>query len=133
MGMDHRWGRRQPTDLEVRFAAAAEASGTGRVLNISLTGAYLETQVPLNLLSVVYLESSGSAMGARQQRRIAASVVRQDARGVGLEWCENSTESTSVSARLAILAGTDIHEIRLTIRYKSSALGDSGRVSPNSS
>jgi hypothetical protein len=103
MGMDHRWGRRQPTDVAVRFVAKAGMTGTGRVLNISLTGAYLETRVPLRLLSLVYLEPETSLSGDDTRRRIAASVVRRDALGVGLEWCEFSTGATDLSARLAIL------------------------------
>jgi hypothetical protein len=103
VGMDHRWGRRQPTDVAVRFVAKAGMTGTGRVLNISLTGAYLETRVPLRLLSLVYLEPDTLASGDDIRRCIAASVVRRDALGVGLEWCDFSIGATNLSARLAIL------------------------------
>jgi hypothetical protein len=101
MGMDHRWGRRQPTDVAVQFVTKPGTTGTGRVLNISLTGAYLETQVPLRLHSLVYLEPAVPAPAADHRRRVAASVVRRDALGVGLEWCEPTTEKANVSARLA--------------------------------
>jgi hypothetical protein len=107
MGMDHRWGRRQPTDLAVRFVAKAGVSGTGRVLNISLTGAYLETRVALRLLSLVYLEPDSSVSGDAPRGCTAASVVRRDALGVGLEWCDFSTTATNLSARLAVLTGSD--------------------------
>ena len=113
MGMDHRWGRRQATDLPVRFVAKAGTTGTGRVLNISLTGAYLETEVPLRLLSLVYLEPDVSGSGDGTRRCIAASVVRRDALGAGLEWCDFSTEATNLSARLAVLTGSDGGKSRL--------------------
>jgi hypothetical protein len=99
MRMDHRWGRRQPTDIAVRFVAKPGTTETGRVLNISLTGAYLETQVPLRLLSVVYLEPATPTADAGGSGGIAASVVRRDALGVGLEWCECPTGTVNVCAR----------------------------------
>jgi hypothetical protein len=82
--MEHRWGRRQATDIDVDITAHA-ASGTGRILNISSTGAYLETSVKLRLCSLVYLERADCALGAP---RTAAIVVRRTSVGVGLEWCE---------------------------------------------
>jgi hypothetical protein len=86
--MEHRWGRRESTDVTVEFLARSGTVGSGRVLNISSTGAYLQTTVSLPLNSLVYLEPSATMPVVGDIRRIAASVVRQDARGVGLEWCE---------------------------------------------
>jgi hypothetical protein len=88
MGMEHRWGRRESTDVTVQFLARSGTVGSGRVLNISSTGAYLQTTVSLPLNSLVYLEPTAPMPVVGDIRRIAASVVRQDARGVGLEWCE---------------------------------------------
>jgi hypothetical protein len=89
MGMEHRWGRRQSTDVTVEFLPRSGEVGSGRVLNISSTGAYLQTAVSLPLNSLVYLESAAPLPVVGNSRRIAACVVRQDARGVGLEWCES--------------------------------------------
>ena len=109
--MEHRWGRRQPTDLAVYVIG--ELLGTaaaGRVLNISLTGAYVETTAPLRVHALVYLESRSAASAAGGGRRNAASIVRRDASGVGLEWCECASERPSVEARISILAGAGIDE-----------------------
>jgi hypothetical protein len=103
--MEHRWGRRQSTDLMVRFFASSGSTGIGRVLNISSTGAFLATTARLRPLSLVYLEPAGATFWENRSRRIAASVVRQDASGVGLEWCEAAAESTKVVTRLTSLAG----------------------------
>jgi hypothetical protein len=103
--MEHRWGRRQSTNLMVRFFAASGATGIGRVMNISSTGAFLATTERLRPLSLVYLEPAAATFWEMQSRRIAASVVRQDASGVGLEWCEAAAEMTSVVTRLISLAG----------------------------
>jgi hypothetical protein len=83
--MEHRWGRRQATDIDVHFWAPA-TSGTGRILNVSSTGAYLETSVKLRVCSLVHLEPADTAPPGAA--RTAAIVVRRTPAGVGLEWCE---------------------------------------------
>jgi hypothetical protein len=101
MRMEHRWGKREPTDVAVNFVVYG-TTGTGRVLNVSLTGAYLETSIPPRLLSVVYLQRARPASAAAE--RIAATVVRRDPWGVGLEWCESETETRRGHARLVFLS-----------------------------
>lgn len=103
--MEHRWGRRQSTNLFVRFFVSSGTTGIGRVLNISSTGAFLATTANLRPLSLVYLEPAGATFWEIQSRRIAASVVRQDTGGVGLEWSEAAAETTKVVTRLSSLAG----------------------------
>jgi hypothetical protein len=105
--MEHRWGRRQPTDVKVRVAST-DKIGTGRILNISMTGAFMATKMPLRLLSVVYVASSSS----RRVRTsgMAAFVVRHDDAGVGLEWCEALQDGLSVVARLALLTNSAARE-----------------------
>jgi hypothetical protein len=104
--MEHRWGRRQSSDLMVRFYIRSGTTGIGRLLNISSTGAYMATTAHLRPFSLVYLEPAAASFWEIQSRRIAASVVREDAGGVGLEWCESAAEATKVSARLTALAGS---------------------------
>jgi hypothetical protein len=115
MGMEHRWGRREPTDVAVNFVLYG-TTGTGRVLNVSLTGAYLETSIPPRLLSVVYLQLVGAAAADGEAQRIAASVVRRDPWGVGLEWCESEGVLRRGHARLLILSG-----VAAEFRMNSSA------------
>jgi hypothetical protein len=104
--MEHRWGRRESTDIMVRFYARSGTTGIGRLLNISSTGAYMATTAHLRPFSLVYLEPAAASFWEIESRRIAASVVREDAGGVGLEWCESAAETTKVSARLTALAGS---------------------------
>ena len=75
--------------------------GFGRVTNVSATGAFLETQFPLRLLSMLYLQPTDLLPADGASARIAATVVRHCAAGVGLEWCEFGAEATRVYARLA--------------------------------
>jgi hypothetical protein len=97
--MEHRWGTRKSTDVAVRFVAMPATMGIGRVVNISLTGAFMETQVMLRLLSLVYLQPFGQVRDGDQKNRLVASVVRQTSLGVGLEWCD-STASARAYAQL---------------------------------
>jgi hypothetical protein len=110
VGMEHRWGQREATDVAVYFVANSGTAGTGRVLDVSLTGAYLETLVPLRLLSVIYLQLDATALTPGNPQCIAAKVVRSDARGVGLEWYESTAEMAKGQARLAILARDAVNE-----------------------
>jgi len=75
--------------------------GTGFMTNISPTGAFMETQFPLRPLSVIYLEPTDPPLADGVTGRIAATVVRHDTTGVGLEWCEFAAETTKVYAWLS--------------------------------
>jgi hypothetical protein len=99
--MEHRWGKRQSTDVRVRFVSHAKI-GTGCLSNVSVTGAFMKTKVHLRLLSVLNLSIVSHSRKARGNG-VAAFVVRRDSAGVGLEWCEGG--QTSTEARLALLSG----------------------------
>jgi hypothetical protein len=95
--MDKRRGRRDNTDVAVRFVAVPATIGTGRVTNISLTGAFMETKCKLPLRCVIYIEGldSGKERGKPgAAKRLAAKVVRRCSAGVGLEWCAQQSYST---------------------------------------
>ncbi len=86
--MEHRWGCRISTDFAVRLVALPATIGTGRMLNVSQTGAFVQTSVACPVLSVVYVELVASPATAFGLSRIAACLVRRSAGGVGLEWCD---------------------------------------------
>jgi hypothetical protein len=99
--MEHHRGQRHLTDVTVQFLTRPATIGIGRVLNVSSTGAFMETQTPLPLLSLVYLQPTDQLPGDGIGGRIAATVVRCSANGVGLEWCEFGADATRAYARLA--------------------------------
>jgi hypothetical protein len=103
----------------VRFFAMSGMTGVGRLLNISSSGAFLATTARLRLLSLVYLEPAAAPFWEIPSRRIAASVVRQDSIGVGLEWCEAAAETTNVASRVTSLAGGIAIEERSPFREHS--------------
>jgi hypothetical protein len=127
--MEHHRRERRSTSVRVLIFTRPAASGIGRVLNISSSGAYMETQLPLRLLSLIYLEPSDQSSAHGTSGRIAATVVRRDTIGVGLEWCEFAAEATEVYARLA--AGpNDFHDAaQLPLLAMADALPSSRSLS----
>jgi len=113
--MEHRWGRRQATNLPVQFFAGPATIGIGRVVNISATGAFMETSLPLRPHCIVTLGPIGAPVGERTSNSVAASVVRQNALGVGLEWCESEPGSKNLENRLTAL-GSALHEAAPLLR-----------------
>jgi hypothetical protein len=93
LSLDHRWGRRKATDAAVRFVALPATFGLGRVTNVSVTGAFLETRADLPLATQVHLESIDPTAQSPRQRLIA-HVVRRTRQGVGLEWEECASNAT---------------------------------------
>ena len=102
---EQRVERRLDTDVGVRFVALPATIGSGRITNISLTGAFMETASKLRLLSVVYIEGLSSDKERDRHsaaKRLSATVVRRCTAGVALEWnapCEQPLpESHMVAA-----------------------------------
>jgi hypothetical protein len=113
--MEQHRGQRRSTDVTVHFFTRPATMGIGRVLNVSATGAFMETRLPLRLLSLLYLQPTDPLLADGTGGRIAATVVRCSATGVGLEWCEFGAEATRVYARL-VTGSTDLvdgHQLRL--------------------
>jgi len=81
--MEHRCGKRHVANLPVSFTLQSGQRGVGRVLNISTTGAYVQTEIPLRILTLIDLLIDGVIpRGAR----FTGCVMRRDQGGVGLEW-----------------------------------------------
>lgn len=85
--MEHRWGARRPCRARVCVSAGSGMAGTGRLTNVSMSGAFLETALPLPNFSRVAIAMLRDD-GARHVVEFAATVVRTEPDGVGLEWFE---------------------------------------------
>jgi hypothetical protein len=81
--MEHRWGNRHAANLPVSFTLQSGQRGVGRVLNISTTGAYVQTEIPLRILTLIDLLIDGIIP---RGVRFTGCVMRRDQGGVGLEW-----------------------------------------------
>jgi PilZ domain len=86
--VEHRWGRRFSLDIAVRLRRTAGAAINGRIINTSLSGAFVRTDCHLPPFTHVLLDLDGDAASRGQPQSIEAYVVRASREGVGLEWCE---------------------------------------------
>lgn len=83
--LEHRWGLRARCRARVRLSTGTGITGTGRIRDISSSGAFIETDVELPLNAPLDLVILGNE-SAVQTVEMAASVVRVDHDGVGVEW-----------------------------------------------
>jgi PilZ domain len=120
MGMDHRWGQRRATDFVVHVIATSGRAVAARMVNVSMTGAYLETSVLLRLNSLIHLTPYLPDNFTGGSYRVAANVVRHDARGVGLEFLVRLTKGVQIDLLLAMLADS---EIDVTRRVRQGGIG----------
>ena len=91
--MEHRWGRRIRCDARVRLSAGAGSGAAGRLRNVSLSGAFLETAIELPLFARVGLTVVRDDPLTGHEVEVMASVVRREPDGVGIEWCETPRRS----------------------------------------
>jgi len=85
--MEHRWGQRRPCCAHVCVSARAGVSGSARMRDVSLSGAFLETTLPLPLFSQIAIAVRHDD-GSTYLMEFTATVVRSELGGVGIEWCE---------------------------------------------
>ena len=92
--MEHRWGERFTVDLAVRVAGRPYSVRMGRLVDLSVSGAFIDVAADLRLLSRVQV-----AITALPQRlghptpMIAAFIARRPKDGVGVEWCEHAPKA----------------------------------------
>jgi hypothetical protein len=87
IGNGHRWGQRTAVDIPVLVAAHASPAIHGRLKNLSLSGALMETDHELRLHAYIEISIKLPEMG-RRAIRVMARVMRTAEGGVGVEWCE---------------------------------------------
>jgi hypothetical protein len=80
-----RWGERVTVDLPVRIAARGAEAVAGRLRNISISGALVETDAPFPLRASLTLTLAVPAEGD-VKRDFEATVVRLDHGAIGIEW-----------------------------------------------
>jgi hypothetical protein len=88
--MEHRWGNRVPTDLPVRISCA-HLTGNGTLRNLSVSGAFIETSLPLASLAMVRVRIPRDPHDSTAPAIVWGFVARRDSRGIGIEWCELAT------------------------------------------
>jgi hypothetical protein len=98
--MEHRWGQRVSADVVVRLVAAPGAIGMGRLRDVSATGAFVQTDLDLALLTSVRVEWISGPTPAGHPCAGRAYVVRHATTGVGIEWFAVTLDSASIPRKL---------------------------------
>jgi PilZ domain len=86
-GLEHRWGERVGVNIPVRVSAPAIARAGGCVKNLSLSGAFMESDCELRLHALIKVRIDLPPPTSRTAV-LEAHVSRKLNEGVGIEWCE---------------------------------------------
>ena len=86
--MDHRWGQRVAVDLAVQLLCHPRTIAVGRLMNVSVSGAFVRTGVVPALLAPVRIVGFLSETEGTRREAIEGYVVRRERDGFGIEWFE---------------------------------------------
>jgi hypothetical protein len=92
--MEHRWGTRMAMNVPAVLQCADGSTLAACVKDASLSGAYLDTDARLPVLSRVSV-----ALNARTAEALDASVVRVDNSGIAIEWLDPADAAEFFAAR----------------------------------
>lgn len=120
--MEHRWGIRQPLEVDVKLYVPLSRPLTGRLLNVSASGGFVATSVTIPIMTRVHLTLGWDSSQSGGRHRIAAYVIRSDARGIGLEWQEFAP--VPVLSLIDALEPSPSHDSRTGIRATNDAHQD---------
>ncbi|MGA2564613.1 MAG: PilZ domain-containing protein [Steroidobacteraceae bacterium] len=93
--MEHRWGQRIPADIGVRISARPGMIGVGRILDLSVSGAWIRTRLKLSVLAGVVIVFDSTPARKHEALSIDAYVTRTSREGFGVEWYELDPPSLS--------------------------------------
>jgi len=88
--MEHRWGDRRKIILRVRLRGSGQATASGWLTDLSLSGAYVRTLAalaPMGQIEIELIERASSHHG-HGPVQLQARVVRHGLTGIGVEWDE---------------------------------------------
>jgi hypothetical protein len=86
--MEHRWGQRVAVDIPVRITGHPFSVRTGRLANLSVSGAFIKAELQLRLLSRIQVAIDVPHRSRHDAPIVAAYVARKGKDGIGIEWCE---------------------------------------------
>lgn len=100
--MDHRWGERLPVSLPVRVRDHAFSVHEGRLTDLSVSGAHLQTTVVLRPFTRVEVTVVLPQRSTYTCPVVAAYVARRYPKGFGLEWCVFAPDGITELLRTAV-------------------------------
>jgi hypothetical protein len=93
--MEHRWGKRIEVDIPVQVSAPPSVVSSGRVRNISISGAWISGEFTLPPLARAFVVFDFHFAGHQDQLPIACYVTRVRPEGIGVEWRELAPQIVS--------------------------------------
>jgi hypothetical protein len=91
--MEHRWGHRREISRTVHLDTRGGLGARGRICNVSISGAFIVSPLPVHLFSYVKIQFIAMLNGERSATALEGQVVRKNASGFGIEWCEFAPEA----------------------------------------
>jgi hypothetical protein len=88
--MEHRWGQRATVDIPVRLSVLLYAIRAGRILNLSVSGAWLRSDFELPVCAQLDVAFGSTQASEQWSVPIPAYVVRTFRTDIGIEWCDFS-------------------------------------------
>jgi hypothetical protein len=85
--LEHRWGERVRVNIPVRMSGTALDEIDGCMKNLSLSGAFMESNCELRLHALIKVRIDLPPPTSRTAV-LEAHVSRKLNEGVGIEWCE---------------------------------------------
>jgi hypothetical protein len=86
--MDHRWGQRVAVDLAVQLLCHPRTVAVGRLMDVSVSGAFVRIGIVPALLAPVRILGFLSEHEGMRREAIEGYVVRRERTGFGIEWFE---------------------------------------------
>ncbi len=86
--MEHRWGERVVVDIPVQVSTPPLMGGNGRILNVSISGAWISGEFDLPPLARAMIVFDLRAGATPEPMPIACYVTRVRSQGIGVEWRE---------------------------------------------
>jgi hypothetical protein len=90
--MEHRWGERIGVNIPVRIAGSPFAVRAGRLLNLSVSGAAIDTAFELRPLCRIEIFIDMPNQARSDAPGLHAYVTRVSKDSIGIEWCEYAPE-----------------------------------------
>jgi len=100
--MEHRWGERVAVDIPIRLLAThLLLVGSGRLVNLSLSGGLIATDLDLRVFSRVQVVVESPLQEKHVAPTLAAYAVRKCIEGIAVEWCELAPPAVAELCRAA--------------------------------